>query len=87
MTKAELVNEIALQTGYDRTTILNIVEAQMEAIKQKVASGENVYLRGFGSFITKIRKEKIARNITKQISVVVPEHKIVSFKPSPAFKL
>lgn len=87
MTKAELVNEIALQTGYDRTTIMNVVEASMEQIKKAVAGGENVYLRGFGSFITKTRKQKVARNITKNMSIVVPEHKIPAFKPSDAFAI
>lgn len=87
MTKSELVNEIALETGYDRVTIMNIVEASMENIKKAVKAGNNVYLRGFGSFITKTRKQKVARNITKNISIVVPEHKIPAFKPSDAFEL
>ena len=85
MTKAELVNEIAIQTGYDKTTIMNVVEAAMNNIKSTVAAGDSVYLRGFGSFGTKVRKQKIARNITKKESIVVPEHKIPAFKPSDAF--
>ncbi len=82
MTKAELVNAVAISTGYDKTTIMNIVESAMENIKKSVANGDNVYLRGFGSFITKTRAKKIARNISKNTSVVVPEHKIPAFKPS-----
>jgi DNA-binding protein HU-beta len=85
MTKAELVNTIALQTGYDRVTILNIVESMMTNVKKSVIEGENVYLRGFGSFITKTRKQKVARNISKETSIIVPEHKIPSFKPSKEF--
>ena len=85
MTKAELVNKIAMETGYDKTTILNIVECAMENVKQSVAEGENVYLRGFGSFITKVRAEKVARNITKNTSIVVPEHMIPAFKPGREF--
>jgi DNA-binding protein HU-beta len=85
MTKAELVNAIAIQTGYDKTTILNVVESAVENIKSTVAAGDSVYLRGFGSFGTKVRKQKIARNITKKESIVVPEHKIPAFKPSDAF--
>ena len=85
MTKAELVNSIAIQTGYDRVTIMNIVETGMAEIKKNVANGENVYLRSFGSFITKIRAQKVARNISKQTSIVVPEHKIPAFKPSKEF--
>ena len=85
MTKAELVNEIAIQTGYDKTTIMNVVEAAMNNIKKTVANGEAVYLRGFGSFGTKTRAAKVARNITKKESIIVPEHKIPAFKPSDAF--
>ena len=85
MTKAELVNAIAIQTGYDKTTIMNVVESAMENIKKTVAEGEGVYLRGFGSFGTKTRAQKIARNITKNESIVVPEHKIPAFKPADSF--
>ena len=82
MTKAELISQVARETGYDKTTILNILECAMADIKKNVAAGENVYLRGFGSFITKVRAEKVARNITKKTSIIVPEHKIPAFKPS-----
>ena len=85
MTKAELVNAIAIKTGYDKTTIMNVVESAMDNIKSTVAAGETVYLRGFGSFSTKVRKQKVARNITKKESIIVPEHKIPAFKPSDAF--
>ena len=86
MTKAELINEIAIQTGYDKITITNVVESAMQQIKNTVAAGDNVYLRGFGSFITKVRAEKVARNIVRKTSIVVPEHKVPAFKPSPEFK-
>ena len=85
MTKAELVNAIAIKKGYDKTTIMNVVECDLDIIKTTVAEGDTVYLRGFGSFGTKVRKQKIARNITKKESIVVPEHKIPAFKPSDAF--
>ncbi|MBQ9523215.1 MAG: integration host factor subunit beta [Paludibacteraceae bacterium] len=85
MTKADLVNAIAIQTGYDKTTITNIIESYMHNIKKSLAREENVYLRGFGSFITRVRAEKLARNISKKTSIVVPEHKIAFFKPSSEF--
>ena len=85
MTKAELVNAIAIRTGYDRVTIMNIVETAMEEVKKNVINGENVYLRGFGSFITKVRKQKVARNITKKESIIVPEQNIPAFKASKEF--
>ncbi len=85
MTKAELVSEIALQTGYDRATILNVVEATMFNVKKTIADGECIFLRGFGTFTTKSRARKVARNISAQKSVVVPAHKIPYFKPSVEF--
>jgi DNA-binding protein HU-beta len=86
MTKADLISAIAIQTGYDRATISTVLEAAMQNIKKGVATGDDVYLRGFGSFVTKTRAQKIARNITKATSIVVPEHKIPYFKPSNEFK-
>ena len=86
MTKAEIVNEISRSTGVDRASVLTVVESFMEIVNDSLANGDNVYLRGFGSFIIKTRAEKIARNITKNESVVVPEHKIPAFKPSNAFR-
>lgn len=85
MTKAELVSEIAISTGYDKTTILNIVEAMMTSVKKNVAAGENVYLRGFGSFISKERARKLARNISKNTTIEVPAHRIPAFKPANEF--
>ncbi len=85
MTKAELVNEISIQTGYDKTTILNIVESLMDKVKQAISREENVYLRGFGTFHTKTRAAKVARNICAKTSIQVPEHKIPAFRPSDDF--
>lgn len=85
MTKADLVNQIAFQTGYDKSTILNIVEAAILNVKKSVAMGDNVYMRGFGSFITKVRAEKYARNVSAHKSILVPEHKVACFKPSKQF--
>lgn len=85
MTKADLINEIAISTGYDKTTIGIIVESMMANVKESVAKGDNVYLRGFGSFITKKRAAKVARNISKNTSIQVPEHNIPFFKASPEF--
>lgn len=86
MTKAELINEIAIQTGYDKTSIQLIVGSAVENIKKAVAEGDTVYLRGFGSFSTKTRAAKIARDISRETSVEVPEHRIPYFKPSTEFK-
>ena len=86
MTKAEIVNEIAKSTGIEKASVLAVVEGLMTSIKDSLAHGENVYLRGFGSFIVKARKEKIARNINKNTTVIVPAHNIPAFKPADAFK-
>ena len=86
MTKADIVSEIAKKTGAEKVQIQAIVEAFMEEVKGSLANNENVYLRGFGSFIIKTRAEKKARNITRNVSVVVPAHNIPAFKPDPGFK-
>lgn len=85
MTKAEIVNEISRSTGIEKSAVLAVVENYMEVMKESMAAGNNVYLRGFGSFIIKTRKEKTARNISKNTSIKVPEHKIPAFKPSKVF--
>ncbi len=85
MTKADIVNEIARATGIERAHVLETVEKFMEVVKESLINGENVYLRGFGSFIIKVRSEKTARNITKNTTIVIPEHKIPAFKPAKSF--
>lgn len=83
MTKAEIVDEIYSKTGMAREDVMACVESYMEVVKNSLKKGENVYLRGFGTFQLKTRKQKIARNISKGTSVVVPEHNIPFFKPCP----
>ncbi|MCL2414509.1 MAG: integration host factor subunit beta [Bacteroidales bacterium] len=85
MTKAELVSAIANRTGIEKVTVLNTIETFMEVMKDTMSSGENVYLRGFGSFILKRRAEKIGRNITKNTSIKIPAHYIPAFKPAKPF--
>ncbi len=85
MTKADIVNEISRATGLERAHVLETIEKFMEVVKDSLAHNENVYLRGFGSFIVKTRSEKTARNITKNTTIIIPEHKIPAFKPSKAF--
>lgn len=85
MTKADIVKEIAQQTGAHPTDVLQIVESMMKIVKETVSKGDNVYLRGFGSFIIKKRAEKTARNISKNTVVIVPAHEIPAFKPAPVF--
>lgn len=85
MTKADIVNEISRNTGIERASVLSVVENFMEVMKDSMAAGNNVYLRGFGSFIIKTSKEKTARNISKNTSIRIPEHKIPAFKPSKVF--
>ncbi|KAA6344013.1 DNA-binding protein HU [termite gut metagenome] len=85
MTKADIVNEITKNTGVDKVIVLKTVEAFMETVKNAMAGGENVYLRGFGSFIIKKRAQKTARNISKNTAIVIPEHNIPAFKPARTF--
>jgi DNA-binding protein HU-beta len=85
MTKADIVNEIAKNTGIEKTAVLSVVEAFMETVKDSLAKNENVYLRGFGSFVIKQRAEKTARNISKNTTIIIPAHNIPSFKPAKTF--
>ncbi len=85
MTKAEVVNEIAKNTGIDKTIVLATVESFMEVVKDSLVKKENVYLRGFGSFIIKERAEKTARNISKNTTIIIPAHNIPAFKPAKTF--
>lgn len=86
MTKADIVLEISKSTGIEKAAVLTVVEKFMEVVKGSLAEGENVYLRGFGSFIVKKRAAKTARNISKNTSIVIPEHNIPAFKPADVFK-
>lgn len=85
MTKADIVNEISRKTGLEKAAVLATIENFMTIVKDTMANGENVYLRGFGSFIVKTRKEKTARNISKNTTIRIPEHKVPAFKPSRIF--
>ncbi|NLJ01179.1 MAG: integration host factor subunit beta [Bacteroidales bacterium] len=85
MTKADIVNEIAKNTGVDKASVLATVESFMEVVKDSLANNENVYLRGFGSFIVKRRAQKTARNISKNTTIIIPEHNIPAFKPAKIF--
>ena len=85
MTKADIVNKISESTGIEKVTVQRTVEAFMETVIESLTEGNNVYLRGFGSFIVKKRASKVARNISKNTTVIVPEHFIPSFKPTETF--
>ena len=85
MTKADIVNEISTKTGEDKRKVLKTVEAFMEVVKDSLAVGENIYLRGFGSIVIKERAEKTARNISENTNIIVPAHKIPYFKPAKEF--
>ena len=87
MTKAEMVREIADKTGIEKQVVMQIVEGMMESIRNSMINGEEVFLRGFGSFIIKRRAQKTARNISKNPTIVIPAHNIPAFKPSKSFRL
>lgn len=85
MTKADIVNEIAKGTGVEKAQVQQIVESFMESIKDAMTKKNNVYLRGFGSFIIKERAQKVARNISKNTTITIPAHNIPAFKPAKSF--
>ncbi len=85
MTKAEVITQIAEQTGIDKADVQITVEAFFSVVKNAMAGGDNIYVRGFGSFINKKRAKKVARNISKNTAIVIDEHFVPSFKPSKVF--
>ena len=85
MTKAEIVADIANKTNIEKVAVQQTVEAFMDVVKNSLASGENVYLRGFGSFTIKRRAEKTGRNISKNTTLIIPAHSIPAFKPAKTF--
>ncbi|MBE6195727.1 MAG: integration host factor subunit beta [Rikenellaceae bacterium] len=85
MTKADIVSEIAKSTGIEKVQVQAVVEAFMESVKGSLIQGNDVFLRGFGSFIVKKRAQKVARNILKGTTITIPEHNIPAFKPAKSF--
>jgi len=85
VTKADVISEISEQTGIDKADVTATVEAFFSVVKESMSDGENIYVRGFGSFVNKKRARKIARNISKNTAIVIDEHYVPSFKPSKVF--
>jgi DNA-binding protein HU-beta len=85
VTKAEVITKISEKTGIQKDDVTQAVEAFFMVVKDSMADGENIYIRGFGSFINKKRAKKIARNISKNTAIVIDEHYIPAFKPSKVF--
>ena len=85
MTKADIVKNISDQTGVDKTDVQMIVEKFMDQVRDSIQKNNNVYLRGFGSFVVKTRAEKTGRNISKNVTIKIPAHSIPSFKPAKIF--
>ncbi|WP_194851466.1 HU family DNA-binding protein [Nonlabens antarcticus] len=85
MTKADIVSKISDKLGMEKTEVQAAVESFMDEVKGSLETGENVYLRGFGSFIVKTRAEKTGRNISKNTTIKIPAHNIPAFKPAKVF--
>jgi DNA-binding protein HU-beta len=85
VTKAEVISEIAAKTGIEKADVSATIEKFFEVVKNSMADGENIYVRGFGSFVNKKRAEKIARDISKNKAITIPAHYVPSFKPSKEF--
>ena len=85
MTKADLIAKISEETGLERNEVSRAVESMMDFIKTSLTNGQNVYLRGFGSFVVRERKQKTGRNISKNTTIIIPAHNIPSFKPTKVF--
>ncbi len=85
MRKADLIARISEKTGVPKVDVLVSLESFFKEVKDSLSDGENVYIRGFGSFITKKRAKKIGRNIKKNVAIEIPEHHIPAFKPAKVF--
>ena len=85
MRKSDLINQISEKTGIPKVDVLVTLETMFKEVKESLSNGQNIYIRGFGSFITKKRAAKIGRNIKKNIAVEIPEHFIPAFKPAKEF--
>jgi len=85
MTKADIVLKISEKTGIEKLTVQTTVEEFMKTVRKSLEEGDNVYLRGFGSFVVKRRAEKTGRNISKNTTIIIPAHNIPSFKPAKSF--
>lgn len=85
MTKADIVSEIAAQTGLEKSVVMQVVESMMATIKDSMIDGKEIYFRGFGSFVIKHRAPKTARNISQNTTITIPAHNIPAFKPSKTF--
>ena len=87
MTKQDLINEISKKTGIEKLTVQKTVESLMETVKDSMAKNKNIYLRGFGTFLVKKKAKKTARNISKNTTMIIPEHFVPTFKPSKEFSV
>lgn len=85
MTKADIVANISDKLGLEKNEVQATVETFMDEVKSSLEGGDNVYLRGFGSFIVKTRAEKTGRNISKNTTIKIPAHNIPAFKPAKIF--
>ncbi len=85
MTKAELVGNISKRTGIERSIVLHTIEAFMEEVKKNLEAGEDVHLRGFGSFMVKHRAQKTGRLLSKNTTIIIPAHNVPAFKPADVF--
>lgn len=85
MTKADIISDISEKTGIEKVAVAATVEAFMNTVKIALENGDNVYLRGFGSFVIKKRAQKTGRNISKNTTIIIPGHNIPAFKPSRTF--
>ncbi len=85
MTKADVVSQVAEKTGIEKADVLASVEAFISVIKASMIDGDDIFIRGFGSFVNKKRAKKVARNISKNTAIIIDEHFVPTFKPAKEF--
>ena len=85
MTKADIISEVSQKTGLDKVEVTASIESFFSVVKNSMADGNDIFIRGFGSFVNKRKAKKIGRNISKNTTIIIEEHFAPKFKPSPEF--
>lgn len=86
MTKADLVEQLATQTGVSRNHTAIIVDQLLESVCNALSEGKHLEIRGFGTFKVRERRARRARNPRSGTEVLVPAKLVPVFKPSKELK-
>ena len=86
MNKKELIEKIAAEQNVTKARAEEMVNAIFSTIVDELKSGENVKIPGFGNFVVKTRKQRVAVIPNSNKKVIVPSYRVAGFKPANSFK-